>query len=426
MLSKEDNELITHTGPGTPMGELMRRFWFPAMLSTELPEPDAAPLRVRLLSEDLVAFRDTNGEVGLLAANCPHRGASLFFGRNEECGIRCVYHGWKFDVTGQCVDMPSEPAESNFKSKIRATAYPTRERAGVIWTYMGPPELMAEPPELEWARVPESQVVVSKYIASCNYLQTMEGNLDSSHISFLHSRLPGQEAPTRGGGPTFPGQKYNRRDGSPRFSVKDTEYGMMVAARRNAEEDSYYWRISQWMFPFFDMIGHDPGAMAMSAHAQVPMDDEHTLVFAVRWEGDHAMTPKERTMWGGENARVRVKPGGYWPRANRENDYLLDREAQRTRSFTGIDGIGEQDLAVTESMGAIFDRTKEHLGTSDLAIIGARRRLLQAARDLQRGIEPYAAQHPELYHIRPTSAVLPREIYFDQDEQVRQSMMAHT
>jgi phthalate 4,5-dioxygenase len=189
MLSKEDNELLTHTGPGTPMGELFRRFWLPALLSSELPEPDCPPIRLRLLSEDLIAFRDTEGRVGLLGQHCPHRGASLFFGRNEESGLRCVYHGWKFDVDGACVDMPNEPPESNFKSKVHATAYPCIERAGVIWTYMGPPDRQPEPPQLEWARVPETHVVMSKYIASCNYMQAMEGDIDSAHVSFLHKRL---------------------------------------------------------------------------------------------------------------------------------------------------------------------------------------------------------------------------------------------
>src|SRR5579885_1952307 len=175
MLSQEENELITRVGPGTPMGAALRRYWLPALLVEELPAPDCPPVRVRLLGEDLVAFRDSMGQLGLLGAHCPHRGASLFFGRNEECGLRCVYHGWKFDVAGACVDMPSEPEESTFKERVRATAYPCVERGGVVWTYMGPPALQPPLPELEWALLPEPQRYASKRLQECNWLQAMEG-----------------------------------------------------------------------------------------------------------------------------------------------------------------------------------------------------------------------------------------------------------
>jgi len=421
MLSKEDNELLTRTGPGTPMGELFRRFWLPAILSSEVPEPDCSPIRVRLLGEDLIAFRDSSGKVGLVAQNCAHRGASLFFGRNEENGLRCVYHGWKFDVDGQCLDMPNEPAESNFKTRVRLTAYPCRERSGIVWAYMGPRDRMPEPPHLEWARVPENHVVASKYIASCNYVQAMEGDIDSSHVSFLHKRLEALRMSDRDSLSMM--AVLTTQDRAPRFTVKDTDYGLMIGARRDAEDDRYYWRISQWLMPAFDMIGHDAG-VAMSGHALVPMDDEHVWFWAMRWEGDRPMTDEEYGSWSKDGARVAVRPGGWWPRATAENDYELDREAQRTRTFTGIPGIGEQDLAVTESMGPIVDRTREHLGTTDLAIIAARRRLIQAARDLQQGIEPYAASHPEVYHVRPTSAILPRDVAFDQANEVRQRIAA--
>jgi hypothetical protein len=213
------------------------------------------------------------------------------------------------------------------------------------------------------------------------------------------------------------------QDRAPRFTVKDTDYGLMIGARREAGTDQYYWRISQWLMPAFDMIGHDPG-VAMSGHAIVPMDDEHCWFWAARWEGDRPMTAEEHTQWSREGARVATAPGRWWPLATPANDYNLDRAAQRTQTFTGIPGIGEQDLAVTESMGLIVDRSAEHLGTTDLAILAARRRLLRAARDLQQGIEPNAAQHPELYHIRPTSAVLPRDATFDQVPEVRERLTA--
>src|SRR5689334_15961093 len=187
MLSREDNELVTRVGPGTPMGSLMREYWLPAMLSSEVPAPDSDPVRVMLLGEKLIAFRDTNGKIGLIQNHCPHRGASLFFGRNEESGLRCVYHGWKFAADGTCVDMPNEPAESDFKHKVRATAYPCKERGGIIWAYMGPPERQPELPDLEWAIVPEDQRYISKRLQETNYAQAMEGGIDSSHVSFLHN-----------------------------------------------------------------------------------------------------------------------------------------------------------------------------------------------------------------------------------------------
>ena len=199
MLTAANNEAITHTGPGTPMGEYLRRYWIPALCSRELAEPDGPPRRVRLLSEDLIAFRTTSGEVGLVQNACPHRGASLFFGRNEEEGLRCVYHGWKFDVTGRCVDMPSEPAESNFKTKVTARAYPTIERGGFVWAYMGPAELQPVLPEYGWTLVPDGHVLTSRRIQECNYLQAIEGGIDSAHVPFLHGVLDveKQNSPTQ-------------------------------------------------------------------------------------------------------------------------------------------------------------------------------------------------------------------------------------
>src|SRR4051812_43327346 len=229
MLTAEDNELVCRVGPGTPMGELMRHYWVPALASSELPEQDGAPVRVRLLDEELVAFRDSQGKVGMMAANCPHRGASLFFGRNEEEGIRCVYHGWKYDVTGQCVDMPSEPAESNFKSKIKATAYPAREWGSLIWVYMGPADHMPALPELEWAMVPDSHRTASKWIQDTNYLQGYEGDIDSAHASFLHSVLD----PSTSQNDSTIRMDQKTMDRSPKIIVQETEYGFRYGAKRS-------------------------------------------------------------------------------------------------------------------------------------------------------------------------------------------------
>src|SRR2546421_3442729 len=218
MLSKEDNELLTRTGPGTPMGELFRRFWLPALLPSELPTPDCDPIRFRILGEDLIAWRDSNGQPGFVANNCPHRGASLFFGRNEENGLRCVYHGWKFAVDGTCVDMPNEPAESDFRGKVRAVAYPTVERGDVVWAYLGPTEYTPDLPELEWTRVPASHRYVTKRIQFSNYLQNVEGEVDSSHVSFLHSKnTAAQSAGIQSEDLRSTLPDYMARDRSPRF-----------------------------------------------------------------------------------------------------------------------------------------------------------------------------------------------------------------
>src|SRR6195256_3204567 len=226
MLSIEDNELLTRTGPGTPMGELFRRFWLPALLPSELPQPDCDPIRFRILGEDLVAFRDTGGQPGFLAQHCPHRGPSLFFGRNEETGLRCVYHGWKFDTTGQCIDMPNEPAESDFRTKVKAVAYPTVDKAGVIWAYMGAPENQPPLPDLEWMRAPVGHSWVSKTYQNCNYLQAMEGGLDTSHSSFLHRDFD----PAGLANPRV-------RSTAPRLEVLNTDYGYMYASIRHLPAD---------------------------------------------------------------------------------------------------------------------------------------------------------------------------------------------
>src|SRR5690348_2636917 len=232
MLTKADNDLLCRTGPGTPMGELFRRFWLPALLPSELPINDSDPIRFRILGEDLIAFRDTNGQPGFLAENCPHRGASLFFGRNEESGLRCVYHGWKFDAAGQCVDMPNEPAESDFKHKVQATAYPCVERAGMVWTYMGPMNPPPPLPALEWMHLPESHQVASKRVQYSNWVQGMEGDIDQSHVSFLHSRLnPDTDRDER--------KKIawiRANDKHPRFEVVRSECGVCIGAGRKAPE----------------------------------------------------------------------------------------------------------------------------------------------------------------------------------------------
>src|SRR5260221_4962549 len=222
MLTEEMNVFLTRTGRGTQMDELSRRYWIPALLDWELPERDCPPVRAKLLGEKLVVFRDTEGRIGMIEEFCAHRGVSLWFGRNEECGLRCPYHGWKYDVNGQCVNLPSEPEESGMRQGIKLKSYPCLELGGVIWTYMGPPELKPEPPALEWVSVAPEQRYVSKRWQECNYLQALEGGIDSSHVSFLHSGALKSD-------PLFVGSKgneYNAGDLMPLFEVVEFEGGL--------------------------------------------------------------------------------------------------------------------------------------------------------------------------------------------------------
>jgi phthalate 4,5-dioxygenase oxygenase subunit len=418
MLSREENELLARVGRGTAMGSMLRQYWLPALVSEDLPEPDGDPLRIRLLGEDLIAFRDTSGRVGVVANNCPHRGASLFFGRNEENGLRCVYHGWKFDTTGACVDMPNEPAESDFKSKVQAVAYPAQEQGGVVFIYMGeeahPPAL----PKLEWTLVPRNQRYISMRWEHCNWAQALEGGIDSSHSSFLHSRLNPEDY----SGSQRRGLIYKTLDKHPRFEVVDTDYGMLVGARRNAEVDSYYWRITQFLMPFYQMIPPYGDSPTLSGHAWVPVDDENVITWSVTWHPSRALSERELTQMqtyptsgihighkGLQPPQQGIPYGWRRPTATSGNDYELDYGLQNNLLYCGIPCLGMQDQAMQESMGAIYDRTQEHLGTSDTAIIQVRRRWLKAATDLRdHGITPLGVTNPEAYYVRSAGVVLPR------------------
>ncbi len=422
MLSREDNELLCRVGTDTPVGALLRQYWIPALMSSELPERDGAPVRVRLLGENLIAFRTTSGKIGLIQNHCPHRGASLFFGRNEEEGLRCVYHGWKYDCEGACVDMPSEPAESNFKSKVRATAYPCVERNDVIWTYMGPRRTPPPLPDIEPNMLPRSEYAVQKVLRECNWFQALEGDIDTSHLGFLHlgAVKPAQTTPG-----TF--DYYNVADRAPKYEVVDTEFGTSYGAYRPAEADSYYWRIAHYLFPFFTMIPTGILGTQILVRAWVPVDDNHVMFWSIAAPrsrvGNGAAGGASGLNAGGRPvASAGARPGGFefqpdgsdWLgkfrlAQRKDNDYLIDREAQRTTSFTGIAGIHQQDQAVTESMGPIYDRSQEHLGTSDAMVIRTRRRVLNAARALRdSGATPPGVDNPEVYRHRSGGVVLPR------------------
>lgn len=399
MLKPEDNERLVRVGRGKPVGELFRRYWIPALLSSEVADVDGPPLRVRLLGEDLIAFRDTSGRVGLVDAFCPHRRAPLFFGRNEECGIRCAYHGWKFDVHGNCLDTPSEPADSALKSRIKITAYPTLDRGGIIWAFLGPPAQVPPPPDYEWTRAPATHRHVSKTFEHCNYLQALEGGLDTSHSSFVHNN-------------NIRRADLRTHDRAPRIEVERTDYGYTYSSTRHYGEGKRYVRVYHYVMPSQQMRG---GMIAsdgkrhevpkLDGHIWVPIDDEHTYVYnwACGYDESAPLTKEYMAEWEsfagrGENDLI---PGTFRLKRNISNDYLVDRSLQKSSTFTGITGLNTQDFALQEGMGPIVDRSKEHLGASDKAIVALRRLLLEATYAVERGERPRGT-NPEAYrNIRP-------------------------
>lgn len=420
MLSHADNEMLTRIGSGTPMGAVIRKYWIPALTSDEVPEKGGDPVRVRLLGESLIAFRDSSGEVGLVGEHCSHRGASLYFARNQDCSLQCVYHGWRFDKNGKCLETPNELPESTLKHRASIAAYPCVERNGVIWTYMGGGTELPALPDIEWNLVPANHVHISKRVQECNWAQTLEGGIDSSHGSFLHAL---NEASDYSGGHRR-GWGYLLKDRHPRFEVEDTSYGVLLGVRRNAEDDSYYWRITQFLMPFYTMIPPYGPNPSIHGHAFVPMDDHTTLVWTVTWHPNRPLTKAEsgdggayEKLGGGVHLTARdllpktnAPAGAWYPRANKSNDYMIDRSAQRTTRFSGVPGIAAQDAAVQESMGPIYDRANEHLGAADAGIARVRRRFLQAARELtEHGSKPVGVHDGSVYQVRSAAVVLPRD-----------------
>jgi phenylpropionate dioxygenase-like ring-hydroxylating dioxygenase large terminal subunit len=428
MLSTEENELLCRVGPGTPMGNFMREYWLPAFVPSELPEADGAPRRMRLLGEDLIAFRVTSGKYGLVAHNCPHRGASLFFGRNEEDGLRCVYHGWKFDVTGQCVDMPNEPAESDFKNKVRAVAYPCVERNGIVWTYMG--SRPSPPPVPEWLPNLDSDCQVWMRLQESNWLQALEGDIDTVHAFFLHSGHLRTSQSLAGSDAYYITQQRNAR-----FFAKEHDLGTSYAAVRHAEPGTEYWRMGHFLLPFYTM--NAPGLLGIKNQslAWVPLDDYNTMVWTVGRQG--ALPADTETIGGFKAGYVRQDPvgkndpygtrnangilnrkfittsdwlGRFRPIANQDNDYLIDRDLQKSMgTYSGIPSIA-QDAMAQETMGPIYDRRQERLGTSDLMIIRTRRKLLNCVRAYQRGSGAPGVDEPQLYRMRSGGVIVPEGV----------------
>jgi len=403
MLSQEDNTLLTRTNPGNPMGNLMRRYWMPALLSAEIPEPDCPPVRVRMLGEDLVAFRDTQGRIGLIGEHCAHRGTSLFFGRNEECGLRCIYHGWKYDVDGNVLETPAEPADSDFRKKLRHTAYPTHEAAGVIYAYLGPRNRRPLFPNYEWTQVPLERTYVTKCLLECNYLQGLEGECDSSHLSFLHRAF------NRDGN-----QPLYQADAAPFYETEDTDFGVRLIATRNTPEKQQYLRISSFVMPVYGCVpaGRAAGELdGYEIHVYVPAGDTSCWRYDIGFRRGRAVREEEvhrRKQINTDYTRIR----------NARNEYLQDRHVQKEQTFTGIQDFLNHDACATESMGEIFDRSKEHLGVSDKAVIAVRKFLLSTVKELQSGKEPphvvYDGKNNWFPHIDCFAYLLPQSVTWRQ------------
>ncbi len=399
MASQTENEILTQVGSGTAMGSLMRQYWLPACLSSELLA-DGDPLRLMLLGERLIAFRDSAGRVGVLDHRCPHRCASLFFGRNEEGGLRCVYHGWKFDTAGNCLDMPNLPADQDFRHKLKAKAYQVAERGGLVYVYMGEREAAPPLPAFEATLLPPDETDLSCRLRECNWLQALEGDIDTSHFSFLHTG----KVEVSDIDPNHM-DRFQLIDRAPHLHVLSTDWGTMYTASRPAQPGYLYYRFAHFAMPFWTLFPNGPLTDNIIAQAWVPMDDTHTMSFNFSW---NRRTPPLAVTKTGEpipflDRTTAVLPNtadwfGRWrPVANKSNDYLIDREAQRTVSYTGIAGVFPQDSAVTESMGEISDRTLEHLAPSDRMIVMTRRRLLDAARAVRdNGTIPPLVDDPEI------------------------------
>ena len=401
-MNKEKADTLVRTGPGTAMGNLMRRYWVPVLLSREIEEPDGPQVRAQILGERLLAFRDTSGQVGLINEFCSHRGVSLYFGRNEENGIRCAYHGLKFSRRGECVDIPSAPELChNFGIK----AYPCIERAGVVWAYMGPADKQPAPPEMEWCTLPTSHVFVSKRLQECNWLQAMEGGIDTSHVSYVH-RYEVDEDPMHQG---TKANDYIKADGNVIFQIEKSDFGLTLYGRRNGEPDSYYWRITQWLFPWFTLIPPF-GDHALGGHVWVPIDDERCWAWSINFHPHKPLSQQERRdMTQGKGIHCAYEPSTFRPKANKDNDYLLDRRAQKEkRAYSCVFGIAIQDASLQESMGPIQDRESEKLLPTDRAIVMARRMLYEAATGLAKGAEPPALDSSK-QRVRAAGVLLDRQ-----------------
>ncbi len=385
MLTPEENDLLCRVEGQAPMGQLMRRHWTPVCLIEEVSEPDGTPIKAQMFGEDLVVFRDTEGRVGVMDEYCPHRRASLVFGRNENCGLRCLYHGWKMDVQGNVLEMVSEPAASGMAQKVKHLAYPTQEWGGFVWAYMGPSETQPEFVPPAWAPTADTRVTIAKAIIPCNWAQILEGAIDSAHSSSLHSS---DMVPARGDSAKATDSLWLRpsTDKAPRMQIERAPYGFRYAAIRRPIQNAAmndYVRSTVFVAPATALI--PPNNRYNVANINVPMDDTHTAFYFIAW-GHPSQTP-ETAIWRkflGQELDIDLDPQ-YRPLRTRDNHFWQDRSAMKAGNFTGITGFPNQDIAMWVTMGPIADRSHDRLGASDLAIVEFRKQMLDAVRAFQSG-----------------------------------------
>ena len=417
MLTPADNDRLTQTGPDTPMGRYFRRFWQPIALSRELPEPDCAPLRVKVMGEALLAFRDSTGAVGLIDPRCPHRGADLYYGRNEDASIRCVYHGWRFDRHGRALELPNVPADSHYHHTMRIDAWPVEEAGELIWAYLGPRERKpARLPQLDFTCLPASHRFVTKKLQQCNWAQSIEGAIDTSHFSFLHMPAPGVPSNRNDDAPADEKRlRWIREDPLPQFSFVDHPVGFVVGGSRAADAGERYWRIAQFALPSHSTTPSTlPGETAFG-YTWVPLDDHQCWIYTYAWNPDRPLSAEERAKFARGHGVIAEVDAQFMPIRNRHNDYLIDRRAQRESTFTGVRGVAEQDALVHDSQGLIADRSRDHLSPTDAAIVRFRRLLLSQARALaDHGQEPEAPMLADAYRLRSGSWFATPEVSFEQ------------
>ena len=414
MAAHDDYNVLTHVGPGTPMGNLVRRYWLPSLMSEQLQHPGGAPVRIRILGEDLVGYRDSEGRVGLVGEFCPHRHASLAYGRNEGGGLRCLYHGWKIDCAGTVLETPAEPPESTLRKRVRHTAYPTREAGGIIWTYMGPPEKQPPFPHFPWFDLPAAHVLVVKIFEDQNYLQGVEGDLDPVHVNYLHGTTQIKpELLWQGTGWNTILQAYF--DGAPRITCEETPYGFRtVSVRKTPDPTISYVRVNETTAPFHTYVASGPHETRLFRTWHI-VDDTSCFTYYVHFDYNHPINPEEFYKQFG----YRTAPPDYKTPFNRANMHGQVREQMQTTA-SGIEGIFVQDLAIQEGMGPNYDRGTEHLGASDKAVIFYRRMLLRMIQANERG-EPLPALDPALdFHQRGLACNMPSDKPWDQARQCQE------
>ncbi|MFT7651918.1 MAG: phthalate 4,5-dioxygenase oxygenase subunit [Candidatus Azotimanducaceae bacterium] len=410
MLTQEDNRRLTETGPNTEMGLLFRQYWQPALLSRELVAA-GPPRRVRILGEDFIAFRNGAGKVGVVSPRCPHRGADLYFGRNEACGLRCAYHGWQFDVNGECIDVPTagEEQAEKIKSKAKIMNLTVREQGDLVWVFFGEP--VTDVPNFDFMTLPAEHYFVSKKLQQCNWAQAVEGGVDTAHFSFLHANITDGERsglmPSEGvNEPPETGRyRWMIEDSAPQFTVLEHDAGMLLCAARKADSGERYWRLTQFLMPNHSMAPNSFPGDNHSGNTWVPIDDQSCWIYCYVYNPERPLTSHERKRYAAGFGIFAEVDEEYVPIRRRENEYLLDRELQQHGTFTGIIGVSEQDAAIADSQGLIADRSQELLGQTDLGIVRFRQQMFRALDDMTANTAPRGSTSSKAFCVRSGDAM---------------------